>query len=107
LGKLLRHPPRRLESLGFPIRQFLYQSTHEVPGHPYRINIIDTIQPPGPSQDEGLGLIIDIDAFTTRAVEVGQDVLKRHLEELHWLKNKTFFSLLKKNGMKRFEKEPK
>jgi uncharacterized protein (TIGR04255 family) len=106
LGKLLRHPPKRLEALGFPIRHFFYQSTHDVPGHPYRINIIDTIQPSGPSQNEGLGIIIDIDAFTTCAMGTDLRVLKQHMAELHWLKNKAFFNLLTKSGIKKFGKEP-
>lgn len=104
LGKLLQRPPKRLDALGLPISNFLYQSTHEVPGYPYRINVIDTVQPTTPLQDGGPALILDIDAFTTRAFDAQEDVVNRRLIELHWLKNKAFFSLLTKSAIRQFGK---
>jgi len=55
-------PPRFLEPLGLPMSGFLFQSTHDVPGHPFKINVVQTIQPPGPLQSDGFALIFDIDA---------------------------------------------
>jgi uncharacterized protein (TIGR04255 family) len=103
LGSVLKSPPRRLESLGLPISDFLYQSTHEVPGEPYQVKVIDTIQ----ATESGSALIIDIDASTTRECDVGDTaVLMGHLERLHCLKNKAFFNLVTEEAILSFREEP-
>lgn len=103
LGKYLAKPPKCLEPLGLPMTAFLYQSTHDVPGHPFKVNVVQTIQPPSPPRAEGFGLILDTDAFTTQAFQPSDEVLRAHLAKMRWLKDKAFFSLLTKNAIKMFE----
>lgn len=89
-GYIQPHPGTP-SSLELPFTSFFHQDTLAVPGYPYAINIIRTIQPSQNAQVEGLGLIVDIDAFTTQPFEIKDGVLEDRLAELRWLKNKTFF----------------
>ena len=92
-------PPFDLE---LPFLSFFHHDTLAVPGHPYAINIIRTIQPAQNPQAEGIGLIVDIDAFTTQPLEIKDGVLEERLAELRWLKNKTFFGSIKSKALELF-----
>ena len=107
VGKLLAKPPQCLEPLGLPLNNFLYQSTHDVPGHPYQVRVVQTVQPPTLPQAEGFGLLLDVDVFTTKPFQPQADTLSGHLEKMHWLKNKAFFSLISNKAVKLFEKGEK
>jgi len=107
LGRYLAKPPKCLEPLGLPMSGFLYQSTHDVPKEPFRINVAQTVQPPSPPQTEGFGLILDIDVFTTQAFQLSDEVLQDRLTKMRWLKDKAFFTLLKRSAVKGFGKETK
>jgi len=80
--------PRGLE---LPFHGFMHHDTLAVPGHPYAINVIRTIQPPQGASGSGAALILDIDAFTSQVFELGDNLLARRLREMRWLKNKVFF----------------
>lgn len=99
----LELPPATPKNLDVPFYGFLYQDTLAVPGHPYAINVIRTIQSPGGMDARGLSLILDIDAFTTQEFEWDETLLERLLPELRWLKNKVFFGSLTANAMKLFQ----
>lgn len=88
--------------LDFPFLSFFHHDTLAVPGHPYAINIIRTIQPPANIEADGLGLVVDIDAFTTQPQEIKDGVLEQRLAELRWLKNKAFFGSVTPDAMKLF-----
>jgi uncharacterized protein (TIGR04255 family) len=107
VSRFLSRPPKCLEPLGLPMNGFLYQSTHDVPGNPFRINVGQTLQPPAPPQNEGFGLILDIDVFTTRPFRIRADRLEQYLEKMRWLKNRAFFSLLTKRAIKSFQRVKK
>lgn len=79
--------PAALEQL--PLSGFLHRETLVVPGYPYGINIIRTVQP-GENQRPGQ-LILDIDVFTTVPLPPDEDPVKERLREMRWLKNKVFF----------------
>jgi len=89
--KYMGPAPAPPQGLTLPFRGFMHQDTLEVTGHPYAINVIRTIQPSGDSGVPGMGLILDIDAFTTEEFELNEVLLKRHLLAMRWLKNKMFF----------------
>lgn len=93
-------PPPGLE---VPLYGFLHQDMLAVPGHPYAINVIRTIQPPGTPGVQGFGLILDIDAFTTQGFELDGAVLEERLLEMRWLKNKLFFGSVTSTAMKLFQ----
>ena len=92
-------PPFNLE---LPFLSFFHHDTLAVPGYPYAINIIRTIQPATNPQAEGIGLIVDIDAFTTQPFEIKDGVLEERLAELRWLKNKTFFGSITSKALELF-----
>lgn len=81
-------PPKGLD---VPFHGFLHQDTLAIPGHPYAINVVRTIQPPDALDNQGMRLILDVDAFTTQGFELDGMALKQRLLEMRWLKNKIFF----------------
>lgn len=88
LEDFLENPPKTPRGMDVPFEGFLHHNTLTVPGHPYGINVVQTVQP---SQGtEAWGVILDIDVFTT-GTTVKQDSLEQHLEKMRWLKNKVFF----------------
>ena len=88
LEDFLENPPKTPRDMEVPFEGFLHHNTLAVPGHPYGINVIQTVQP---SQGaEAWGVILDIDVFTTGPT-VNRDSLEQHLTKMRWLKNKVFF----------------
>ena len=100
--KYIQPYPEPPFNLDFPFLSFFHHDTLAVPGHPYAINIIRTIQPAANPQIEGIGLIVDIDAFTTQPLEIKDGVLEERLTELRWLKNKVFFGSVTDEAKKLF-----
>lgn len=92
-------PPKGLD---VPFYGFMHQDTLAIPGHPYAINVIRTIQPPGAPGVQGLALILDIDAFTTQGFELDEALLEQRLLEMRWLKNKVFFGSITPKSLKLF-----
>lgn len=90
-------PPKGLD---VPFHGFVHQDTLAIPGHPYAINVVRTIQPPGTLDNQGMRLILDIDAFTTQGFELNEMALKQRLLEMRWLKNKVFFGSVTPNAIK-------
>ena len=93
-------PPYNLE---LPFLSFFHQDTLLVPGSPYAINIIRTIQPAQNPQIQGLGLIVDIDASTTQSFEIKDGALEERLAELRWLKNKVFYGSITPKALELFK----
>lgn len=92
-------PPR---GLNLPFHGFMHHDTLAVPGYPYAINLIRTIQPPQPETRIGMSLILDIDVFTTHELEIETSELDRILKEMRWLKNKTFFGTVTEKALEAF-----
>lgn len=88
LEDFLENPPRPPHGMNVPFEGFLHHNTLTVPGYPYGINVVQTIQPSQGS--EGWGVILDIDVFTTEPI-VDRSLLEQHLTTMRWLKNKVFF----------------
>ena len=99
----LQPAPEPPKGLDLPFNGFLHQDTLAVPDHPYAINVIRTIQPPGAPGVQGLSLILDIDAFTTQGFELDEVALKQRLLEMRWLKNKVFFGSVTETALKLFQ----
>lgn len=89
LEDFLENPPKPPRGMDIPFEGFLHQNTLVVAGHPYRINMIQTVQPPA-GAEATWGVILDIDVFTTEPI-VNQDLIRQHLTNMRWLKNKAFF----------------
>jgi uncharacterized protein (TIGR04255 family) len=76
------------------LKEFVYQTTFDVPGHPLGVRVIKVIQPSMPELQESSGLFLDIDVFSTTAIPNDPGALDDALTRMRWLKNKVFFSLL-------------
>lgn len=85
----LENPPKTPRGMEIPFEGFLHHNTFSVPGHPYGINVIQTVQP-AQGADDSWGVILDIDVFTTKPI-TDQDSMGQHLTKMRWLKNKVFF----------------
>jgi uncharacterized protein (TIGR04255 family) len=92
LGEFLRDPPSCPSNL--PLKEFVYQSTFEVPGHPFGVRVIKLLQPSIPGQPQSSGLFLDDDVFTTKAMTNDDEEIDTALARMRWLKNKVFYSLL-------------
>lgn len=92
-------PPKGMD---LPFHNFVHHDVLAIPDHPYAINVIRTIQHP-PDMNQGLAVILDIDAFTTAPVELTPDLLGKCLPELRWLKNKVFFGSITQKALEKFQ----
>jgi uncharacterized protein (TIGR04255 family) len=94
--------PMPPSGLDLPFLGFMHNDTLAVPGHPYAVKVIRTIQPPQSAGTYGTALILDIDVFTAQAFELDETVLGRNLLEMRWLKNKVFFGSITNNALEIF-----
>jgi uncharacterized protein (TIGR04255 family) len=94
--------PSSPQGLDLPFHGFMHKDTLAVPGHPYAINVIRTIQQLNSGVDGGVALILDIDVFTTQSFDLGDAVLERRLLEMRWLKNKVFFGSITEKALEMF-----
>ena len=88
LGDYLENPPKAPRAMEIPFDAFMHHNTLSVPGYPYGINIIQTVQPA--QGTDPWGVILDIDVFTTEP-NISRSSLEEHLVKMRWLKNKAFF----------------
>lgn len=93
-------PPR---DLNLPFHGYMHQETLAVPGHNYAINVIRTIQLPQPDSSTGIGLILDIDVFTTQGFDLDESRVIQSLQEMRWLKDKTFFGSVTSKALELFQ----
>jgi uncharacterized protein (TIGR04255 family) len=101
LNEFLKEPPTCPSSL--PLSGFLYQSTFDVPGHPFGIRVVKTMQPGILAGLPDSGLILDIDVVTSRPLSCEDQVLDDVLPKMRWLKNRIFFDLLTPEAIEKFK----
>lgn len=82
--------PASPAGMDLPFHGFMHHETLAVPGHPYAITVIRTIQLPPSSGGPGVALILDIDVFTTEGARLDEAMMIHHMNEMRWLKNKMF-----------------
>jgi uncharacterized protein (TIGR04255 family) len=92
-------PPKGMD---LPFHHFVHHDVLAVPDHTYAINVIRTIQHPT-DMNQGLAVILDIDAFTTVSMELTPGLLGKCLPEMRWLKNKVFFGSVTKKALETFQ----
>jgi len=98
LEEYLVAAPKLPLDLELPFVDFLHRETIGVPGYDYVVQLTRTIQQTETEQGRGLGLIIDIDVATTKPWSGTLVELHARLNEMRWLKNKTFFGSLTQNA---------
>ena len=97
----LKHPPECLDDAELPANGFMYQSSHQIPNHPYQVNVNRTIPHTGLGTSSPPNLIVDIDAMTTdRHLEVDSSL--EHFRVLKWVKDKAFFNLMTEQALEKF-----
>jgi len=101
LAAILGDPPTCPSNL--PLSEFVYQSTFSVPDRPYGIRVIKVMQSASLGVPQSSGLFLDCDVFTTRPLASDERVVDEVLVDLHWLKNKVFFSLLTGSAIESFK----
>lgn len=94
--------PYSLPGLNTSPYNFFYKDTYEIPGYPYSVHWVRTIQPQQSAPLNQQALIVDIDVFTTQLLQLDQDTLTKRLQEMRWIKNKIFFSSITDTALERF-----
>jgi uncharacterized protein (TIGR04255 family) len=84
---------------GLPTGSFLYQDALTVPGYPYVVNVVRTFQPPKSQNDPAVSLLLDIDARDSEPTPPEKSTIERRLADLHWLKNRVFFSTMTERAL--------
>ena len=103
LKEYLKDPPTCPSSL--PLIEFLYQSTFNVPGHSLGVRIVKTLQSECQGLTVEMGLLLDVDVFTTNPISCDDGTMDAILPKMRWLKNRTFFGLLTQSAIDRFKGE--
>jgi uncharacterized protein (TIGR04255 family) len=94
----IQHAPSAPAGMELPHTMFFHHDTLLVPGHPYEINIIRTIQPPQ-APTTGLAIILDIGVSTVEPFNLDENDIGRKMVEMRWLKNKVFFGSITKKAI--------
>jgi uncharacterized protein (TIGR04255 family) len=103
LKQALIHDPKPPQGFTVPFLGFMQFDTLSVPGHPYAVNLIRTIQPPQLPAQPAAGLIVDVDVFTLQPAEFRPQLLVKRLNEMRWLKNKAFFGTVTPDFINKFK----
>jgi uncharacterized protein (TIGR04255 family) len=105
-SRYLNTVPTAPPGLELTAESFFHQDTYPVPGYPYSINWVRTIQPAGADPADGRALIVDIDIFTQELLQLDKETLAQKLREMRWLKNKVFFSCITQHALEKFGAMP-
>ncbi len=104
LSNILVAPPVPPSNLPIPPIEFMHQTRYEVAETGYRLNVNQALLPPALPTREEFGLILDLDVYTIHPMPISADSTSKKLAEMRWIKNKAFFSYLKKDAIERFRK---
>jgi uncharacterized protein (TIGR04255 family) len=103
LGKYFKEFPQDLKDLNLSLTGFLHHNMFAVPKYPYAINLIKTLQPGEVSGVNESSLILDIDVYTQNPFEAIDEKIEDKLAEMRWLKNKSFFSIITEQLIKKLQ----
>jgi uncharacterized protein (TIGR04255 family) len=98
----LHMPTEALKGLPLSRAGFFHRDVLGVPGYPYIVTIVRTVQPMQAGGSKVFGLLLDIDVFTTEPFDVQSDLLTQRLIEMRWLKNKAFFGSITEQALESF-----
>lgn len=85
--------PHQPKGLPMHSNGFLHQDMLGVPGTEFKCQVIRTVQA-SESSDLGPMLILDIDVFTVASTVPSEEVLRKRLENMRYLKNTIFFGTI-------------
>jgi len=90
VGNCIQEVCAPLSGMGLEADHFFHQDSIQLANQPYKINVIRAVQP---ATDKSANLIVDISVSTTSVLE-NLDVVDDKLEELRFIKNEVFFTLM-------------
>ncbi len=96
VGNCIEQVCSPLDALGLEADHFFHQDSIQLANQPYKINVIRAVQP---ATDKSENLIVDILVSTTSVLE-NLEVVDDKLEELRFIKNEVFFTLMKEAEIK-------
>jgi len=102
LDHYLSAPPQTPAELSFPFITFLHHDSFAIPGKPYIVNVVKTVQP---QQSGGMAppaLIFDIDVFSEQPFVLEAATMSQRVAEMRWLKNKFFFGNITSAALETF-----
>lgn len=99
----LHMPSEVLPGMPLSRADFFHRDVLAVPGYPYIVVIVRTVQPIQAGGGKGFGLLLDIDVFSTEPFDLRDDLLTQRLIEMRWLKNKVFFGSITEQALKSFQ----
>ena len=91
VGEYIEQVCAPLGSIGLSANHFFHQDSIQLDNHPYRINVVRAVQPATGTTGS---LIVDILASTVSALE-NLDMVDDKLNELRFIKNEVFFTLMR------------
>ncbi len=94
LEDYLKVSPKEPDGLDLPFANFYHKDSFLVSGYNYIINIIKTLKPSADPTDISKYIIIDIDVFTYKPIDINNICFENCLDEMRWLKNKAFFGTI-------------
>lgn len=98
----LHMPADPLKGVRLSRTGFFHRDVLGVPGYPYIVTIVRTVQPIQTAGSKGFGLLLDIDVFSTEPLDLQDDLVIQHLTEMRWLKNKAFFGSITGQALESF-----
>lgn len=84
-----------------PLSNFVSHQSIEVPGHPYAVVLIRTVQSPLAPDAKTIGLITDIDVAMPQPIPNDRRIITQRLAEMRFLKNMVFFGSVTKKYLAR------
>ncbi len=91
VGNCIEQVCAPLSGMGLQADNFFHQDSIQLANQPYKINVIRAVQP---ATDKSANLIVDISVSTTSALS-DLVVVDEKLDELRFIKNEVFFTLMK------------
>ena len=90
--------PHNEFNLALKRESFFYQDSYTVPNHPYGVNWVCTQH----SQANQQFILVDIDVFISKVIDIEESRLINHLNKIRWLKNKIFFNSITDIALEKF-----
>jgi uncharacterized protein (TIGR04255 family) len=91
VGNCIHEVCAPLSGIGLQANHFFHQDSIQLANQPYKINVVRAVQP---ATDKSANLIVDISVSTTSVLE-NLAVVDDKLEELRFIKNEVFFTLMR------------
>jgi len=100
LSDYYENAPDSIKNTDWDMINYMHKDTYQ-PTPFYLVNVVRAVKQ---RQDEvGAGLILDIDVIMNRKFSNDLEKLTKHLVNMKWLKNKTFFNSLKSNVIEEYK----